>query len=94
MDNADSLTQKGIPVVDDKGEQQAEIEKDEIILHLKLTNKLEELQEKYDKASKTEQDKLAIEAGKLLVEEILHNTIDNTNLIDKCKKGGKINGSI
>lgn len=94
MDNTDSLTQKGIPVVDDKGEQQAEIEKDEIILHLKLTNKLEELQEKYEKASKTEQDKLAIEAGKLLVEEILHNTIDNTNLIDKCEKGGKINGSI
>lgn len=94
MDNADSLTQKGIPVVDDKGEQLAEIEKDEIILHLKLTNKLEELQEKYEKASKTEQDKLAIEAGKLLVEEILHNTIDNTNLIDKCEKGGKINGSI
>lgn len=94
MDNSNSLTQKGIPVVDDKGEQQAEIEKDEIILHLKLTNKLEELQEKYEKASKTEQDKLAIEAGKLLVEEILHNTIDNTNLIDKCKEGGKINGSI
>lgn len=94
MDNADSLTQKGIPVVDDKGEQQAEIEKDEIILHLKLTNKLEELQEKYEKASKTEQDKLAIEAGKLLVKEILYNTIDNTNLIDKCEKGGKINGSI
>lgn len=94
MDNADSLTQKGIPVVDDKGKQQAEIEKDEIILHLKLTNKLEELQEKYEKASKTEQDKLAIEAGKLLVEEILYNTIDNTNLIDKCEKGGKINGSI
>lgn len=94
MDNADSLTQKGIPVVDDKGEQQAEIERDEIILHLKLTNKLEELQEQYEKASKTEQDKLAIEAGKLLVEEILHNTIDNTNLIDKCKEGGKINGSI
>ena len=94
MDNAENLTQKGIPVVDDKGEQLAEIEKDEIILHLKLTNKLEELQEKYEKASKTEQDKLAIEAGKLLVEEILHNTIDNTNLIDKCEKGGKINGSI
>lgn len=94
MDNAENLTQKGIPVVDDKGQQLAEIEKDEIILHLKLTNKLEELQEKYEKASKTEQDKLAIEAGRLLVEEILHNTIDNTNLIDKCEKGGKINGSI
>lgn len=91
IENTDSLTQKGIPVVDDKGEQQAEIEKDEIILNLKLTNKLEELQSKYEKASKKEQDNLAIEAGKLLVQEILHNTIDNTGLIDKCQKGGKIN---
>lgn len=91
IENTDSLTQKGIPVVDDKGEQQAEIEKDEIILNLKLTNKLEELQSKYEKASKKEQDNLAIEAGRLLVQEILHNTIDNTGLIDKCEKGGKIN---
>ena len=93
IENTDSLTQKGIPVVDDKGEQQAEIEKDEIILNLKLTNKLEELQSKYEKASKKEQDSLAIEAGRLLVQEILHNTIDNTGLIDKCQKGGKINDS-
>ena len=93
IENTDSLTQKGIPVVDDKGEQCAEIEKDEIILNLKLTNQLEELQKQYEKASKKEQDKLAIEAGKLLVQEILHNTIDNTGLIDKCEKGGKINGS-
>lgn len=93
IENTDSLTQKGIPVVNDKGEQQAEIEKDEIILNLKLTNKLEELQSKYENASKKEQDNLAIEAGKLLVQEILHNTIDNTGLIDKCQKGGKINDS-
>ena len=93
IENTDSLTQKGIPVVNDKGEQQAEIEKDEIILNLKLTNKLEELQSKYEKANKKEQDNLAIEAGKLLVQEILHNTIDNTGLIDKCQKGGKINDS-
>ena len=93
IENTNSLTQKGIPVVDDKGEQCAEIEKDEIILNLKLTNQLEELQKQYEKASKKEQDKLAIEAGKLLVQEILHNTIDNTGLIDKCEKGGKINGS-
>lgn len=93
IENTDSLTQKGIPVVNDKGEQQAEIEKDEIILNLKLTKKLEELQNKYEQASKKEQDNLAIEAGKLLVQEILHNTIDNTGLIDKCQKGGKINDS-
>ena len=93
IENTDSLTQKGIPVVDDKGEQQAEIEQNEIILNLKLTNKLEELQKQYEQASKTEQDKLAIEAGKLLVQEILYNTIDNTGLIDKCEKGGKLNES-
>ena len=92
IENTKSLTQKGIPVVNDKGEQQAEIEKDEVILNLKLTNKLEELQKKYENASKSEQNKLALEAGKLLVEELLHNTIDNTGLIDKCKEGGKING--
>ena len=92
IENSKSLTQKGIPVVNDKGEQQAEIERDEVILNLKLTTKLEELQKQYEEASKTEQDKIAIEAGKLLVEELLHNTIDNTGLIDKCKKGGKING--
>ena len=91
IENSDSLTSKGIPVVDDKGEQQAEIERDELILNLKLTTKLEELQKEYEQASKTEQDKLALEAGKILVEEILHNTIDNTGLIDKCEKGGKIN---
>ena len=57
--------------------------------------KLEDTAYQEDKARKAEtEDKLAIEAGKLLVEEILHNTIDNTNLIDKCEKGGKINGSI
>lgn len=93
IENTKSLTQKGIPVVDDSGYQCAEIEKDEIILNLKLTNQLEELQKQYEKASKKEQDKLAIEAGKLLVQEILHNTIDNTGLIDKCEKGDKINGS-
>lgn len=93
IENTESLTQKGIPVVDDKGEQQAEIEKNEIILNLKLTNKLEELQKQYEQANKTEQDKLAIEAGKLLVQEILYNTIDNTGLIDKCQKGGKLNES-
>ena len=91
IENSKALTQKGIPVINDEGEQEAEIEKDEIILTLKLTNKLEELYSQYEKASKSEQDKIAIEAGKILVEEILHNTVDNTGLIDKCKEGGKIN---
>jgi hypothetical protein len=60
MDNSDELTKKGIPVVDDKGEQQAEIELNEIIFNLEVTKKLEEL-------CKDGSDEAAIEAGKLLV---------------------------
>ena len=37
MENTDGLTQKGIPVIDDKGEQQAEIELNEIIFNLEVT---------------------------------------------------------
>ena len=38
-------------------------------------------------------DELAIEAGKLLVYEILHNTEDRTGLIKECKKGGILDGN-
>lgn len=85
MENAENLTKKGIPVVAEKEggelEQQAEIEREEIIFRLEVTKKLEELMKKYsaDESSQKEKDEVAIEAGKLLVEEILNNTIDNTN---------------
>ena len=87
MEDADNLTKKGIPVVDNKGEQQAEIEKNEIIFRLEVTQKLEELEKKYyDKDSlQKEKDKYALEAGELLVKEILHNTDDKTGLIDTLK---------
>lgn len=71
MEDADNLTKKGIPVVDNNGEQQAEIERNELILRLSVTKYLEEL-------AKEGTDKAAIEAGKLLVNEILYNTVDNT----------------
>lgn len=80
MDNKD-FTKKGIPVVakdGDKLEQTAEIERNEIIFNLSVTNKLEELM-------KNGSAKAALEAGKLLVEEILHNTIDNTGLIKEVE---------
>ena len=80
MDNKD-FTKKGIPVVakdGDKLEQTAEIERDEIIFNLSVTNKLEELM-------KDGSAKAALEAGKLLAEEILHNTIDNTGLIKEVE---------
>ncbi len=78
MENADNLTKKGIPVVSEKEggelEQHAEIEKEEIILRLSLTKRLEEL-------AKEDTDEAALEAGKILVEEILNNTVDNTNTL-------------
>lgn len=83
MEHTEGLTQKGIPVIDNDGEQQAEIELDEIIFTLEVTKKLEEL---YEDGS----DEAAIEAGKLLVKEILFNTDDRTGLIAKCQEGGKL----
>lgn len=80
IEDTEGLTQKGIPVVTEEAEgklvQQAEIEINEIIFRLEVTNKLEEL-------AKEGTDEAAIEAGKLLVKEILHNTHDNTGLINE-----------
>lgn len=83
MEDADNLTKKGIPVVDNKGEQQAEIEKEELIFRLEVTQKLEELEKKYysEEASQKEKDEYALEAGKLITEELLHNTKDNAGLL-------------
>ena len=78
----DGITRKGIPVVsEENGEQQAEIEKEEIIFRLEVTQKLEELEKKFysDESTQEEKDECALEAGKLLVNEILYNTQDNTN---------------
>lgn len=80
----EGITPKGIPVVSEKDgeiEQQAEIEREEIILRKEVTKQLEELEKKFydEETSKEEKDQLALEAGKLLVEEILYNTQDNTN---------------
>lgn len=81
----DGITKKGIPVVSEgengKVEQQAEIERSEVILRLEVTKKLEELQKDYynDNYTQKQKDEFAIEAGKLLAYELLYNTIDNTN---------------
>ena len=85
----EGITKKGIPVVseDENGniEQHAEIEREEIILIKSVTESLEKLQKQYYKEEITqkEKDELALEAGKLLVQQILYNTQDNTNLINR-----------
>ena len=87
--NLDGITEKGIPVVSEKDngkiEQQAEIERNEVILRLEVTQKLEELEKKFysEESTQEEKDECALEAGKLLVYELLENTIDNTGLLNE-----------
>lgn len=98
-DTNNEMTKKGIPVINiaKKGDvlefekdgktpkvlaeggeviQHAEIERNEVILHLTLTQQLEKLK-------KDNTPESTIEAGKLLAKELMENTEDNTNLIDK-----------
>lgn len=81
-DISEQVTDKGIPVItyDKEGgvTQHAEIEKNEIIFHKQVTEKLEELLNKYNEGDES----AAIDAGKLLTYEILENTIDNTGLLN------------
>ena len=92
MEHAEGLTKKGIPVIDDEGEQQAEIEHSEIIFTLEVTKKLEDYYSIFysDDSTNKEKEQAALEAGRLLVYQILENTEDRTGLIDSCKKGGSL----
>ena len=92
MEHAKGLTKKGIPVIDDDGEQQAEIEHSEIIFTLEVTKKLEEYYEIFysEDSTNKEKEEAALNAGKLLVYQILENTEDRTGLIDSCKQGGSL----
>lgn len=90
------VTKKGIPVItvdDDNVEtlsdiqeqsdsvtQHAEIEKNEIIFSKELTEFLEEKREEWNETNDSD---ILLEVGKRLTKEILSNTNDNTNLIDK-----------
>lgn len=82
----EDATKKGIPVIaadgGEIGEQIAEIERDELILRLEVTKKLEELMQDGS-------EEAMIEAGKLLTEEIIDNTQDNTGQITEEVEDGK-----
>lgn len=86
------LTKKGIPVVDNDGDQQAEIELNEIIFTLEVTKELESRYKEFyqEGVSEERKNELALEAGKLLWKEIIYNTDDRTGLIDTLKQGGTI----
>lgn len=78
------ITSKGIPVVDNNGNQQAEIERNEVIFNHSTTTKLEELYKKFNNTDKeSEKNEIAIKAGKILTDELINNTQDNTGLIQE-----------
>lgn len=80
------ITKKGIPVVSEgeggEIEQQAEIEREEIIFNKEVTTSLEELYKKYQEDPKPE---YAIFAGKILAQQIMENTDDRTGLIQRVE---------
>ena len=81
----EDFTAKGIPVVDNDGEQQAEIEKEEWTMTKELTDDVEKWYKEYYKedTSQKDKDELAIKCGKRITKELLHNTDDRANLIAK-----------
>lgn len=82
----EDATKKGIPVMaaegGEVGEQVAEIEHSEIIFRLEVTKRLEELRNDGS-------EEAMIEAGKLIAEELIENTQDNTGQITEEVENGK-----
>lgn len=85
------ITHKGIPVVTiakdgQQVEQVAEIEHSEWILSADLTEEVEKLRDKYNESDDAqEKQEFAIEAGKLIAEEMMENTDDRVGLIKQIK---------
>ena len=79
------ITHKGVPVVDNDGVQQAEVEKEEWTMTKELTEDVEAWYRKYydEETPQKEKDELAIKCGKRITKELLHNTDDRANLIAK-----------
>lgn len=84
----EDFTHKGIPVMDNGGQQQAEIERNEVIFNKEVTDFIEENYKKFksEETSNSEKDEIAIKIGKRLVKELLENTQDNTGLIQEVQE--------
>jgi hypothetical protein len=64
----------------------AEIEHSEWILSADLTEKVEKLRDKYNESDDAQKkQEFAIEAGKLIAEEMMENTDDRVGLIKQIK---------
>ena len=84
----EDFTHKGIPVIDNDGEQQAEIERNEVIFNKDLTDFIESNYKKFksEETKNSEKDEIAIKVGKRLVKELLTNTDDRTGLISEVEQ--------
>ena len=84
----EDFTAKGIPVVDNNGEQQAEIERNEVIFNKELTDFIESNYKKFksEETKNSEKDEIVIKVGKRLVKELLTNTDDRTGLISEVEQ--------
>ena len=82
------FTHKGIPVMDNEGNQQAEIEKEEWTMTKELTDDVEKWYKKYfnEDTTQKEKDEIAIQCGKRIAKELLHNTDDRAGLIEKMEE--------
>lgn len=77
----DQITEKGIPVVSEDKEgniiQHAEVEVGEVIFNLANTEIIEGYWKQYQE---TGDESIAIECGKFLTKELLHNTVDKAGI--------------
>ena len=84
------VTPKGIPVISEENgeiQQQAEIEREEVIFDKQATTDIEKLYKKFNETDKeSEKNEIAIKAGKILTDIFINNTEDNTGLIEKVAK--------
>lgn len=81
------VTPKGIPVVSEEDgeiQQQAEIEREEVIFDKQATTDIEKLYKKFNETDEeSEKNEIAIKAGKILTDIFINNTDDRTGLIEK-----------
>lgn len=81
------VTPKGIPVVSEENgkiQQQAEIEREEVIFDKQATTDIESLYKKFNETDEeSKKNEIAIKAGKILTDIFINNTEDNTGLIEK-----------
>ena len=84
------VTPKGIPVISEENgeiQQQAEIEREEVIFDKQATTDIEKLYKKFNETDKeSEKNEIAIKAGKILTDIFINNTEDNTGLIQKIQE--------